>query len=147
MNGIDWNSFDSLESLNGSFNKYLSDKYTNSIHSALETTPRERYIKDSDKIKFIPQEVLENHFLHRATRRVNNDATIQLYSKLFEVPQKYIRQKISIRFSPDTLDKVYIFNKDNVITDTVYPLKKIDNSKIKRNGLDYTKLNGGNYNV
>lgn len=147
MNGVDWNSFDSLESLNISFNKYLNEKYMNSVHSSLGVTPRERYIKDSEKIKFIPQEMLENHFLHRVARKVNNDATIQLHSELFEVPQKYIGQKINVRFAPDILDKVYIFNKDNVITEIVYPLKKIDNSKIKRKGLDYTKINGGNANV
>lgn len=147
MNGVDWNNFDSLDNLNIEFNKYLSDKYMNSTHSSLGTTPRERYTKDSDKIKFIHQEALENHFLHRVTRRVNNDATIKLHSKLFEVPQKYIAQKICIRFSPDVLDEAYIFNNDNVITETVYPLKKIDNSKIKRTGLDYTKLTGGNANV
>ena len=147
MNGVDWNTFDSLDALNSSFNTYLSDKYINYTHSAIESTPRERYIKDSDKIKFIPQEALEKHFFHREARRVNNDATIQLNCKLFEVPQKYIGQKINVRFSPDILDKAYIFNNDNAITETVYPLKKIDNSKIKRNGFDYTKLTGGNSNV
>lgn len=74
---------------------------------------------------------------------MNNDATIQLNSKLFEVPQKYIGQKINIRFSPDLLDKAYVFNKNNAISEIVYPLNKIDNSKIKRKGLDYTKINGG----
>ena len=93
------------------------------------------------------QEALEKHFLHREARKVNNDATIQLNSKLFEVPQKYIGPKINVRFSRSILDKAYIFNNDNAITDTVYPLKKIDNSKIKRNRFDYTKLTEGNSNV
>lgn len=147
MNGMDWNSFDSLETLNTEFNKFLSDKYINATHSALSSTPRERYLKDSLRIKFIPLENLENHFLHRVTRRVNNDATIQLNSKLFEVPQKYIGQKINVRFPPDSLDKAYIFNQNNELTETVYPLKKIENSKIKRTGIDFTKLNGGNTHV
>lgn len=147
INGVDWNEFDSLESLNSGFNKYLTEKYMNSIHSSLEFTPRERYLKDTDKIKFIKPEDLDNHFLHRVTRRVNNDATIQLYTNLFEVPQKYIGQKINIRYSPITLDKAYIFNKDNIATDIVYPLKKVDNSKVKRNALDYTMINGGGSSV
>jgi len=147
MNCVDWNSFDSLESLNTQFNIFLTDKYINAVHSALGSTPRERYLKDSHKIKFIPLETLENHFLHRVTRRVNNDATIQLYNKLFEVPQKYIGQKINVRFPPDNLDKAYIFNQNNQMSETVYPLKRIENSRVRRTGIDFTKLNGGNTNV
>lgn len=147
MNGVAWNNFDSLEALNTEFNIFLSEKYMNGIHSALGVTPRERYLKDSHKIKFIPLEKLEDHFLHRETRRVNNDATIKLNSNFFEVPQKYIGQKLNIRFAPDHLDKAYIFNHNNQLTDTVYPLKRIENSKIKRTGIDFTKLNGGKTNV
>lgn len=110
-------------------------------------SPRERYLKDADKIKFVSPEQLDDHFLHRVVRRVNNDSTIQLYSKFFEVPQKYIGQKINIRYSPIDLEKAYVFNKDNVLTDIIYPLKKIDNSKIKRTTLDYTMFSGGNHNV
>ncbi len=143
LNGVDWNDFDSLESLNIAFNHYLNEKYTNTTHSSLGMTPRERYLKDFNKIKFFPPELLENHFLHRVTRRVNNDATIKLHGNSFEVPQKYIGQKINIRYSPLQLEKAYVFDKDNILTDTVYPLKKVDNSSIKRNTLDYTKINGG----
>lgn len=143
LNGADWNEFDSLESLDLEFNKYINDKYMNTIHSSLGITPRERYLKDMSKIKFINPKDLENHFLHRVTRRVYNDATIKLDCNIFEVPQKYIGQKINVRYSPILLDMAYIFDKNNNLIDTVYPLKKIDNSKIKRNTIDYTKINGG----
>jgi transposase InsO family protein len=138
LNGIDWNEFDSLDSLNIAFNKFLNEKYTNSVHSALGISPRERYLQDTSKIKFIPSEKLEDHFLNRVTRRVNNDATVQLNNLSFEVPQKYIGQKINIRYSPSELQKAYVFNKDNILTDTIYLLKRIDNSKIKRKPIDYT---------
>lgn len=143
MNGVDWNTFDSLETLNIEFNKYLTEGYINANHSALDCSPRERYLKDSHKIKFIPTEQLDTHFLHRITRKVYNDATIQLNNKYFEVPQKYIGQKLNIRFPADKLDKAYVFNQKNELTDTVYPLKRVDNSKVKRAGIDFTKLSGG----
>lgn len=147
LNGVDWNDFISLEILNIDFSKYLNEKYTNSIHSSIETTPRNRYINDMDKIKFIPPEELDNYFLHRVERTVNNDATIKLHSKFFEVPQKYIGQRIHIRYLPSDNDKAFIFYKNSKITDTIYPVKKIDNSKIKRNTIDYSKINGGVTNV
>ena len=142
LNAVDWNSFESLEHLNSEFNKYLSNKYINSIHSALDDTPRNRFLKDMDKIKYIKELELDNSFLHRVTRKVRNDATIQMHSKYFEVPQKYIGQRINIRYSPICLDEAYIFDINNKITDTVYPLKKIDNSKVKRKNIDYSKMNG-----
>jgi len=143
MNGINWNDYTSLEALNIDFNKYLNEKYINCIHSSLSITPRERYIQDMDKMKFIPHEELDNHFLHRVSRKVSNDATIKLNCLQFEVPAKYIGQRINLRYSPIDLNKAFIFDKDNNICDTVYPLKKVDNSKIKRNVIDYSKVNGG----
>jgi putative transposase len=142
LNGIDWNDFDSLDSLNAAFHNFINEKYMNMPHSSLDMSPRERYLKDLPRIKFIPKEILDEHFLHRVTRTVNNDATIKLYSELFEVPQKYIRQKINIRYSPLQLDKAFVFDQNNVLTDTIYPLKKTDNSRVKRNVLDYTIMKG-----
>ena len=147
LNCIDWNVFSSLEQLNSGFNEYLNDKYTNSEHSALGMTPRNRYLRDMNKFKLIPAELLENHFLHRVTRKVNNDSTIQLDSKYFEVPQKFIGQRLNIRYLPSDTDKAFIFNQDNVLIATIYPLKRVDNSKVKRNVIDYSKMNGGDANV
>jgi putative transposase len=149
LNGTDWNEFHSLEALNASFNKYLTENYMNKEYSALQMTPRVRYLQDAGKIKFIPPEEVEKHFLHRVTRKVHNDATIKLQNIFFEVPQKYIRQKINIRYSPYSLDLAYIFNQENKTSDTIYPLKKVDNSKVKRKTIDYTtiSLKGGDSNV
>lgn len=143
LNGADWNIFTGLEDLNTQFNKYLNEKYSNSIHSAIGLSPRNRYLKDMNRIKFIPKEKLEDYFLHRVTRKVNNDATIQLHSKFFEVPQKYIGRHVNVRYSPTNLDIAYIFNENNVMVETVYPLKRVDNSKIKRTSINYTSIAGG----
>ena len=59
INGVDWNVFDSLESLNSAFNAYLNEKYMNQVHSSSSITPRERYIQDSCKIKYIKPEDLD----------------------------------------------------------------------------------------
>lgn len=147
LNGVNWNNYTTLEQLNTDFNAYLNAEYTNAKHSSIDNTPRERYLQDINKIKFIPIEELNNHFLHRVKRKVNNDATIQLNCKQFEVPPKYIGQKINIRYSPIDLDTAYIYNAENKIADTIYPLKRVDNSKIKRKSIDYSKINGGIKNV
>jgi putative transposase len=147
INAVDWNIFESLEHLNIEFNKYLTANYTNKIHSALKSTPKDRYLKDSEKIKYKTSKKIEDAFLHRAIRKVRNDATISLYTKYFEVPQKYIGQRLSLRYSPMDLTEAYIFNINNELTETIYPLNKIDNSKIKRNNIDYSKMIGDDAHV
>jgi transposase InsO family protein len=148
INSIDWNLFKSLEHLNSEFNTYLAHNYTNRIHSSINVTPKNRYLQDIDKIKYKTELELDNCFLHRVTRKVRNDATIPLCTKFFEVPQKYIGQKINVRYSPLDLSKAYIFDINNNLIDTIYPLKRVDNSKVKRkNTIDYSKMNGVDENV
>ena len=63
-----------------------------------------------DNIKFITSaKQLDYAFLPREQRRVNKDSTVSLNKILFEVPQKYIGDRIKIRFSPLDLSKAYIF--------------------------------------
>lgn len=147
INAVDWNSFESLDHLNSEFNKYLTNEYTNKIHSSINSTPKDRYLRDLDRIKYKSEEELDNCFLHRVTRRVRTDSTIILLSKYFEVDQKYIGQTINIRYSPIDLNQAYIFDLNNKLIDIIYPLKKIDNSKIKRKNIDYSKMIGDDFNV
>jgi len=138
MHTIDWNEFSSLEELNYSLNQYLENNYINKLHSSIKTTPRERFLKDYEKIRFIEKEDLEYKFLHRKECRVNNAAVIKIQTREYEVPQKYIGQKIKVRYLPFDMEKLYIFSQDNKISTTIFPVKKIDNSKIKRKAIDFT---------
>jgi len=140
INCVDWNVYSSLEHLNSKFNNHLNKEYQNKVHSSIKSTPKNRYLEDSELIRYKTEEEIEACFLHRVTRKVRNDATIKLNNIYFEVPQKYIRQRINIRYHADSLTEAYIFNEKNENTDTIYPLKKIDNSNIKRNSIDYTQI-------
>jgi transposase InsO family protein len=147
INIIDWNLFESLEHLNSEFNKYLNNDYTNKMHSATNDTPRNRYQKDLNRIKYKTDKEIDDSFLHRFERKVRNDATVSLNTIYFEVPQRYIGQRINIRYSPIDLGEAYIFDINNILIDTIYPLKKIDNSKIKRNNIDYSQMIGDKKHV
>jgi transposase InsO family protein len=143
MNAIDWNSFSSLEALNESLSVFLSESYTNSIHSSLNCTPKERFLRDYDRLRHIPVEELDFHFLHRKECRVTNAATIKLLGTEYEVPQKYIGSKIKIRYLPTDMSELFIFSdNDNKLLHTVLPVKKVENSKIKRAVIDYTHKEG-----
>lgn len=139
INGLDWNNYKDLLGLNMDLAIYLNDKYNNAIHSTIKQTPKERYLKDTEVIKFLPDEQISNSFLHRVTRKVNNDATIRIKCLTFEVSQKYIGQKINVRYSAENLEEAYIFDELKKV-ETIYQLRRVDNSKIKRNVTDYYDL-------
>lgn len=66
MNCTGWNSFHSLEDVNESCHRLLDTEYNNATHSSIGMTPRERYLKDFDSLKFVKKSVVEEIFLHRA---------------------------------------------------------------------------------
>ena len=143
MNCTDWDEFSSLEELSASFAEYLSSKYTNAVHSSINCTPKERFMRDYDKVRHIPQEQLRFHFLHRKECHVYNDACVKLLGGVYEVPQQFVGLKIKVRYLPTDKSELFIYSDDGKLLHTVYPVKKVENSKIKRTAIDYTQLGGG----
>jgi len=143
MNAVDWNEFASLGDVNASLSKFLSEKYTNNAHSSLNCTPKERFLRDHGRLRHIPADELDFHFLHRKECRVTNAATIKLLGTEYETPQQYIGTKIKIRYLPADLSELFVFSDDNKLLHTIRPVKKVDNSKIKRASIDYTQTGGG----
>ena len=148
MHGLDWTQFDSVESLEESLLSFINSGYNNSTHSGIDNkTPKVRFLEDQGRLKYKPMEVLENDFLHRETRKVKKDATVQILNNTFEVPQEFISQKIELRYSPSDLSKAFIFNQGKRIHE-VYPLNRIENSKVKRKtSINYDLVNGGEVHV
>lgn len=90
-------------------------------------------------LKFIasPEEVDEK-FLHVEEKPVALDATIRLGKKDYEVPQKYIKQRIIVKYSPEDLSFIYIYDEKTKKLEKAYPVDKIANSKIKRKTISYS---------
>lgn len=148
MNAIDWNDYTSLEALNKDYEIFLNKEYNNAVHSSLDMTPKERYLKDFDLIKFPVPETLEESFLHRITRKVTAMATVSLFNTVFEVPQQYIGRTISIRYQANDLSEIYIYDGlTNKRLHCCYPVKKLDNAKRKRQAnINYGQMDkGGSY--
>jgi len=133
FNTLDWNSFTSIEQVQELYTQYLNSQYINKLHSAVNTTPRERFMQDYDNIIRKTDEQIEECFLHRQTRQVRKDSTISFSNMIYEVPQEYIKKHITVKYSPHDLEKLYIYNDKNERLDTIKPVDKIANSKAKRN--------------
>lgn len=146
MNVINWNDFSSLDELNSSLSKYVEEDYNSKVHSSINEKPIDKFVRHIDLIKFIPnKQEIDYIFLYRVTRKAKKDSTISIQNILFEIPLKYVGDTISVRYDPTCMDKAYIFSEDNILLDTVYPVKKIDNSKIRREhnykSVDFSSFN------
>ncbi len=114
------------------YTDFLSKSYINTEHSAIKQTPKERFMKDYEYIQRKTDDDIEECFLHRDTRSVRNDATISFRDLIYEVPQEYIRKKITIKYNPTSPEELYIYNDRNERECSIKPIDKVSNSKIKR---------------
>ena len=139
LNCKDWAKYTSLNELNESYRHYISSEYNCKYHSGIKDIPRNRFQRDYDKLKFVSsREEVDKIFLHVEEKRVALDSTVRVGKKDFEVPQKYIKQRILVKYSPEDLSHIYIYNEKTKELEKAYQVDKIANSKIKRNTINYS---------
>ena len=145
LNALDVKSISSLAELNDELFTYIN-RHNVTIHSATNEKPIDRYKSDLARIKVASDsEWLDNCFMNRVNRRVNNDATISIDKTSYDVPMQFIGQKVEVRYLPDDMDSAYIYYES--IKYKVKKTNKVENAKTKRNNpfnIDYSK-DGGNY--
>lgn len=146
MNATDWNDFHSLEDVNKSYNDFFIKDYNNRVHSSIGMSPKDRYLKDFDTLRFVEKSSLEESFLHRIKRKVTATATVSLFNIVYEVPQQYIGHSISLRYDPNDLSEIYIYDEaKNKRLHCVKPVRKLDNARRKRRAnINYSCVDGGN---
>lgn len=114
------------------YTEFLNESYINTKHSSIEMAPRERFMKDFENIKRKTNEQIEESFLHTIKRNVKSDSTISLNAVLYEVPQKYIKTTITVKYNPENMEELYIYGENGKRLETVKKLDKQANSKYKR---------------
>jgi transposase InsO family protein len=137
---LDKSKIKSIDDFQIFLNAFIND-YNSKVHSIIKISPNERFKVDFSKFKYKSLEELDLIFLNEVSRRVNNDSTVQIEKEIYEVPSIYIKEKIIIKYNPDDLSKIYIDDKDKLI-----PIKKLnreENSKVKRQQINYKNIQGG----
>lgn len=101
-----------LEDLQEAFSLWLQEDYHHKLHSGIDQRPIDRYQACAGRvqIKRLSKEELDEIFLVRHERIVNNDATISFKGALYEVPAAYIRQKIELRHPVDDPGELYLYD-------------------------------------
>lgn len=103
-----------MEDLNTAFSVWLKEDYHHKIHTGIKEKPIDRYHNASGHTEIIrpSRSELDDIFLVRHQRKVNNDATISFKGCIYEVPTAYIRQYIDIRHPVDDDKTLFLYEKD-----------------------------------
>lgn len=137
----------SFELLNAKFSNWLEVDYHRKIHSSLAKTPLDVFVSQSSSIKMIDNPLsIKNIFLSRDRRKVSSAATISLKSNLYEAPASLISQNVEVRYDPNELEKILIYQDDIFISNAMKVNFK-DNAIAKRETISYASLSGGESNV
>jgi putative transposase len=101
-----------LDELNQTFWLWLQDDYHHKLHNGIGDKPIDRYNASVARIELrrLCKTELDEIFLIRHERVVNNDATISFKGSLYEVPPAYIRQKIELRHPVDDPQDLYLYD-------------------------------------
>ena len=129
------------------FDRMLTDyirSYNTTLHTGIGSTPMDRFQKSKSHIRHPDSEDWVNEcFMNRITRKVNNDSTISIDRVSYDVPMQFIRSRVEIRYLPDDMDSAYILYEDKR-----YPIRETDkvaNCHTKRKNtpaIDYSRKGG-----
>ena len=140
LNALDASRLTGIDELNRLLADYIRSHNT-AVHSATGMPPYSRYMEDIAHIRMPKSAVwLDECFLHRVKRRVNNDATVMINKKHFDAPMEFIRSTVEVRYRPGEPDSAFILDNG-----TRYPLRPTDkaaNSKTKRSNGYHVRYGG-----
>jgi len=96
------NDVKDLEDLNARLWAYVEGEYHHMHHGGLtDESPLEAWARTATHVRFPdPRVDLDEMLLMEAQRRVNQDRTISLNGKLFEVDASLMGKKVTLRFDP-----------------------------------------------
>lgn len=90
----------SLDALNRRLWAYIEAEYHQTPHRGLEgKTPLEQWAQVGGQVRF-PDATLDDLFLAETKRRVNNDRTVSLHGRVYEVDAVLLGETVLLRYDP-----------------------------------------------
>lgn len=138
LEAVHWKDFVDLEDAERSFHEYLYPEYINKPHSALEGrqkecfSPRERFLKDSERIRMLSPEQIQEIFVCRYERKVKTDSTIQIQHVVYEVPSEYMKEKLTVCLDPSNTALAWMEDPQTHERIQIRKVDKVENSRVPR---------------
>ena len=103
LSTIDEDKIDSLDMLNSMYFKWLEEDYIRKAHSGLNgLSPHDVLMSQIDNLKLPTDKALiDEIFLHRVSRKVQHDATIQIDNVLYETEPCFANKRMDVRYDPE----------------------------------------------
>ena len=143
MRGLNWDEITNIDELNELLNDFINI-YNNTEHSSLikenelYPKPKDRWFKDVELINKEENGLIDMSFLHEISVKIRSDAIANINGKEYEVPMKYIKQNIKIKYDPINFEKAWIYDDVNKeLIEQISMVDKVANSKIKRKSTMY----------
>lgn len=123
----------SLEELNRRFADWLEDDYHRRHHRGIDQRPLDRYLDalGVTERRLLTRDELDLVFYRTLTRKVRNDATVQIRHRLWEVPPERIGETVEIRHPEDRPDELYLV-ESGALLGRLRPVDLTDNAERPR---------------
>ncbi len=128
---------ESLAALNRVFWAWLEAEYHHTAHGGLAgKTPLERYLEDQALVRPAPED-LEALMRMKVARKVGKDRVVHLFSRLFEAPDGYAEETVTVLFDPyDPSRPVHMVRKGESEEILLRPLDPHTNATLRRQKRD-----------
>ena len=105
LSTIDEDKIGSIDELNAMYFKWLEEDYVRKAHSQLNgLSPHDVLMSQVENLKLpTDRALIDEIFLHRVSRKVQHDATIQIDNVLYETEPCFAGKRMDIRYDPEWL--------------------------------------------
>lgn len=131
LSTLNADEIESLAEFNDRLTLYIRQHNT-TIHSATGEAPIERYMRTRSHVRSPKsREWLDECFMNRLLRKVNNDSCITIDGELYDAPMQFIGMKVEVRFLPGRMEGAYILYGEHRFP--IFRTDKNANAFAKRN--------------
>jgi len=122
-----------LKTLNEVFRQWLREQYHHRNHSGIDARPIDRYQDSVTKypMRRIDEDALDEFFMVRVERSVNNDSTVSFQGVIYEVPPSYIGRRIELRYIQERPTDVYLY-ENGIRVQKCHPVDSKANGQLYR---------------
>ena len=97
-----------LEELNKKYWKWCEGSYNLKVHSTINSTPIERWMNTSHKVRLLNIGMEDEIFQFEEVRKVKKDGTFSLKNCIYETSWTLAGKKVSVRYNPFFPEQPYV---------------------------------------
>lgn len=111
-----------LDELNEAFLAWSDQDYNRKVHSETGETPKARWERGIEKIRFADEEMLRQAFLWKETRTADKTGVFSLFGIRYQVGPELAKKRLQVRYDPEALHEVEVW-RDNAFIERVGTLQ------------------------